>query len=167
MAEKEVLIKEGLEHKGVFNFSDYYEFAYKWLKDEGYDVIEEKYEEKVSGNSRDIAIEWKAGQKMTDYFKFDIGVRFLILGATDVEVEIEGSRKKMNKGKIEMGIKGTIVKDPESKWDEAPVSRFLRDTYNKYIIPKQIEKQEDKLKDDIQDFQEALKAFLELQGRRK
>ena len=166
MAEKEVVISEGLEYRGIFNFSGFYEFAYHWLKEEGYEVVEDKYQEKVTGNSREIAVDWKAGKPVSDYFKAEIDVRILILGATDVEVEIEGVRKKMNKGKIELKFKGSLVKDPESEWEGSPFFRFLRGMYNKFIIGKNIEQQEDQLKEDVQDLNEEIKAFLEIQGRR-
>ena len=72
----------------------------------------------------------------------------------------------MNKGKISAEIKGSLVKDPESKWDKSHVWRFLRDIYNKYIIPARVETQEDKVMGDVKDVKEDVKSFLELQGRR-
>ena len=85
---------------------------------------------------------------------------------TDVEVEIDKQRKKMNKGKIEMKINGVIVKDPESKWDKTAFYRFLRDVYNKYVIPGRVENIESKIRKTVIDFKEEIKAFLELTGRR-
>ena len=60
MAEKEQVLKEKLEHSGLWDFKGFYSFAHSWLKEEDYDVEEGKYSEKVSGNSRDINFEWKA-----------------------------------------------------------------------------------------------------------
>ena len=62
-------------------------------------------------------------------------VEFEVKELVDVEVEIDGKKKKMNKGKVSVDIKGDLVKDPESKWDVTPFYRFLRDLYGKYIIP--------------------------------
>lgn len=165
MAEKIILLKETLEHVGIFSFSDFYEYAYRWFKEESYGVIEEKYSEKVTGNARDITVEWKCTKRLSDYFKIDISVRMEILGLTDVEAEIDGKKKKMNKGRMRVEFKGTMIRDPDSKWDTSPFYRFLRDMYNKYIIPGHVESQEDLLKDDVKDVKEALKNFLELQGK--
>ena len=116
MVEKEEVIKEKITHSGVFNFSEFYSYAHSWLKEEDYGVAEEKYNEKVSGNSRDITIEWKASKEVSDYFKVSIKVEFQIEGLVDVEVEVDGKKKKTNKGKVTVDIKAALLKDPESKW---------------------------------------------------
>lgn len=166
MAEKEEVIKEKVEHSGIFNFSEFYSFAHRWLKEEDYGVAEEKYTEKVSGNARDIYFEWKASKQLSDYFKIEIKMKFDISDLVDVEVEIDGKKKKMHKGKVGLEIKGTLVRDPDSKWDTSPFYRFLRDVYNKYLVPKRVENISMKVQSDVKDFKEELKAFLELLGRR-
>lgn len=165
MAEKIILLKEVLEHVGIFSFSDFYEYAYRWFKEEDYGVIEEKYSEKVTGNARDITVEWKCSRSLSDYFKIEIAVRMEIIGLTDVEAEIDGKKKKMNRGRMRVEFKGTMIRDPDSKWDASPFYRFLRDIYNKYIIPGHVESQEGRLRDDVKDVKEALKNFLEMQGK--
>lgn len=166
MAEKFILIKEVLEHTGIYGFSEMYEYLYRWFKEESYGVIEEKYNEKVSGTTRDISVEWKCGKTLSDYFKVEISVKMEAGGISDVEVEVDGKKKKMNKGRLRIELKGTLIRDPDSKWDASPFFRFLRDVYNKYVIPGRVDTMEDKVKDDIRDVKESLKSFLELQGRR-
>ena len=104
MAEKDQLIKEKLDHSGLFDFSALYSFAHSWYKTEEYGVIEEKYSEKVSGNARDMDIEWKANKPLSDYFKIEQKLKFEVRELTDVEVEIDGKKRKMNKGKISLEI---------------------------------------------------------------
>ena len=166
MAEKDQLIKEKLEQVGLFSFDDLYSYAYTWFKEEGYGVTEEKYSEKHSGGSKDITVEWKCARGMSDYFKAEIGVKFDVSGLTDVEVEYEGKKKKTNKGRVSIDIKGTLIQDPQSKWDETPTYKFMRDLYMKYIIPGRVDTMEDKVKGGVRDFKEALKVFLESSGRR-
>lgn len=167
MADKDRIIKEKVEHSGLFDFKGFYEYAHSWLaEEEDYGVVEEKYSEKVSGNARDIKIEWEATKQLSDYFKIEISIEFDVKDLTEVEVEIDGRKKKMNKGKVSVEIIGALIKDPESKWDSSPTARFMRDVYNKYIIPKRVETMEDRITKDVKDFKEELKAFLELTGRR-
>ena len=166
MVEKDVIIKEKLDHSGVFSFSEFYEYAHSWFKNELYGVVEEKYSEKVSDKGRDIDIEWRAMKKVSDYFKLEHTIKMNIKGLIDVEVEIGGKRKKMNKGSIAMEIKGILVKDWESKWDTNAFFRMLREVYNKYIIPGRVDAMEDKVMDDVRTFKEEIKAFLELTGKR-
>jgi hypothetical protein len=166
MAEKEKILKEKLDHSGVFDYKGFYNFAHLWFKNENYGVVEEKYSEKVSSNAKDIAIKWVATKTLSDYFKIEIEVKFDVTGLVDVEVEIDGKKKSSNKGKVVVEIKGTLIRDPESKWDESPFLRFLRDTYNKYVIPKRLEDMQFKVDGDVKTFKEELKAYLEMGGKR-
>ncbi len=166
MAEKDMVIKEKVESSGLFNFSSFYSFAHTWFRDENYGVMEERYIEKVSGSSRDLLIEWVATKFLSDYFKIEQKIKFEVKGLTEVEVEIDGQRKKMNKGSVMVEVKGTLVMDHLSKWDINPTYKFMRSIYNKYIIPTRIDNMQDKVRGDVRDFKEQLKAFLELSGKR-
>jgi hypothetical protein len=167
MVEKDQILKEKLDHTGIFNFSELYAFMHTWLKNELYGVNEEKYGEKVSGNARDITFEWKAKKKLSDYFWIEHTIKIDITGLTDVEVEIDGKKKKMNKGKIAMEIKGVLIKDPKNTWDETkPFYKFLREAYDKYIIPKRVDAMEIKVETDVRAFKDEVKAYLELTGKR-
>ncbi len=166
MAEKEIIIGEKLDYSGLFKFSDLYQEAHFWFSEESYGVIEEKYAEKISGNSKEIDVEWKCTKRLGDYFKMEHKVKFEIKGLVDVEVEIDGKKKKMQQGRLRIDIKGAIIKDAGSNWDPKPMYRFLRDVYNKYIIPQRIDAMEDKVKADVKSFKEDMKSYLELSGKR-
>jgi hypothetical protein len=166
MAEKDFVIKEKLEYSGLFDFPSFYAFAHNWFKETGYGVTEEKYSEKTDGHSRDISIEWKATKNFSDYFKAEHTISFRIGGLVDVEAEIDKVKKKMNRGSIFTDIKGTLIKDPQSKWEASVFSRFWRDVYNKYIIPSRIQHIREEVETHIKNFKEELKAYLELTGRR-
>ena len=97
MAEKDLVLKEKVEHSGLFAFPGLYSYVHSWLKDENYGINEDKYSEKVSGNKRDLLIEWKASKRLSDYFKIEIAVKYEISEMTEVEAEIDGEKKKMNK----------------------------------------------------------------------
>src|SRR3990167_9152165 len=76
MADKDIIISEKLDYRGLVKFSDLYQYAHSWFMEENYGVIEEKYSEKVSGNNKEIDIEWKCTKPMGDTFnKFIIPQR--------------------------------------------------------------------------------------------
>lgn len=168
MAEKELLIKEKIEQEGLFTFKDFYKYAHQWFKDEKYDsIIEEKYQEKLSGNEKELVIEWKTSKKLSDYFKAEISIKMEVLNMIEVEAEIDGKKKKTNKGKVSAEIKGTLVRDPESKWNSTPFYRFIHEIYSKYVIPARVNELNDKVVDDVRDFKDYLKVFFSHQGLRK
>jgi hypothetical protein len=166
MADKKQVIKEKIEHSGLVDFKALYSFTHSWLTDENFDVFETDYKESVTGNSRNIHFKWSGTRGMSDYLKHEVSLEFKISDLVEVEVEIDKKKKKMNKGKIWLEMKGTLVKDPESKWDSTPFYRFIRGVYDKYIIPNILEGQENKIIGDVIKLKEQIKAFLEITGRR-
>lgn len=167
MAEKEQIIKEKVEHSGLFDFKGFYSFTHSWLKEESYDVVEEKYSENVSGSARNINFEWSATKTLSDYFKRELKLKFDIKELVEVEVDIDGKKKKMNKGKVSLEVKGSLIKDPDSNWESSPFYRFLRDIYNKYVVPGRIDNMSGLTAGDVVSLKEEVKAYLELSGRRK
>jgi hypothetical protein len=167
MSEKTEVIKEKIGHTGVFSFKGLYSFMHEWLKEqENYVVKEDGYSESITGNKKNITFKWLSAKQMSDYFKVEIEIKAKISDLADVEAEIDGEVKKTNKGKVEMEIKGVLNKDPASKWDSVMFYRFLRDVYDKYIIPSRVNNMEDKVMTDVVDLKEQIKAFLEIEGKR-
>jgi hypothetical protein len=165
MAEKDVVFAAKLKHSGIFNFNDFYSFVYDWLKDQGYGVSEEVYSEKVTGDSKQIDIQWSASRTISDYFKNIIKVSWMVLGMKNVEVEREGKKIKMNTAVIELKFKGILVKDYESKWEDNPVWKFLRGVYDRYIIRSRIDEYEGRLVGEVNELISQCKSFLALEAR--
>ena len=73
----------------------------------------------------------------------------------------------MNRGKIALEIKGMMIKDPKNTWDETkPIYKFLREVYDKYIIPSRVDAMRDKIEADVRTFKDEVKAYLVLTGKR-
>lgn len=167
MAEKDVIIKEKISYSGYGKFSDAYSYAHDWLKGEGYSVVEEQYTEKVKGSSKDIELVWKATKQITDYFKIELDLKWRILGLEDVEVEIDGKKKKMNKFMgIGIDIKGTLIKDYKNEWNKSPTTKFFKELYNKFVIPSRTEQMKERVESVVQGFKEEMKALFELTGKK-
>jgi hypothetical protein len=167
MAEKDTLSGAKVKHKGIFSFKDAYAFLHGWLINEGYDINEKTYKENIgAGGVKEIEIEWDAMRKITDYFRFHIKVKFHIIGMTDVEVEVDGKKQKMNKGTFEMRAKAVLEKDWESRWENKAFFKFLRTLYDRYLVPARIDKYEGKLLSEHDEFMTQAKSFLSLSGMR-
>lgn len=167
MVEKDTLIKEEVKYEGLGNFKDTYKFAHEWLISENFKVTEDKYGEKIKGNEKEIEVVWKCKKKLSDYFAAFIELKWTIRGMTDVEVEIDGQRKKMNKfAELKIAIKGVLEKDVSSKWTGTAMQQFFKDVYHKYVIPQRMEDREDSVKNTVRSLKEEIKDFLELTGRR-
>ena len=166
MVEKKTILAEKLKQIGIFNFKDYYNFMYDWLRNEGYDVVEKAYLEKVNGDSKDIEVKWEATRRISDYFKYKIELKWVLLGIKDATVEKEGKKIKMNSGSLEINFTSWLLKDPEQKWENKPWAKFLRGIYDKFIIRNRIEEYENELLNDTNELVDQGKAFLVLEAKR-
>lgn len=167
MAEKNIIIKEKLKYAGYGDFKTIYSYAHDWLKGEQFSVVEESYTEKVKGSTKDIDISWAASKAITDYFKIDLALKWRVLGMEDVEVEVDGKKKKMNKfSEISIDIKGTLVKDYTNQWNKSATTKFFKELYNKYVIPARTGEMSGEVGKVVQDFKEEMKALLELTGKK-
>ena len=167
MPEKDTIFSSKIKYDGIFSFPDVYKFCYDWLKDEtGLDISEDKYTEKLKGDSKELDIEWTGEREVTDYFKFEIGIKFKILNLKNVEIKQDNIKIKTNKGSVEIKTKGTLVRDYKGKFERNFFQKFLRSIYEKWVITSRIREFEEKLIGDCDEFLAQAKAYLDLEGKR-
>lgn len=168
MAEKDTIFASKIKQAGIFNFNDFYKFCYDWLLDEtDMDfVLEKKYSEKIESVGKKVEIEWEAHKKVTDYFKFIIKVKIRILKLEKIEINQGGTKIKTNKGTVELDVKGVLVRDYQGKFEKNAFQIFLRNAYEKWIIPSRIDQFEGKLFSACDEFLAQAKSYLALEGKR-
>ena len=167
MAEKDQIFSSKIKYDVIVFFRDFYKFCYDWLTEEtDLLVAETKYVEKLKGNEKDIDVEWVGVRKVTDYFKFEVKVKFQILRLKEVEITQKGIKIKTNQGSVEVKVTGTLIRDYEGKFETTAHRKFLRSTYEKWVIPSRIEQFEEKLISDSDEFLSQAKAYLDLEGKR-
>ncbi|MBS3071306.1 hypothetical protein J4407_03335 [Candidatus Pacearchaeota archaeon] len=167
MAEKDTVYSSKIKYSGVFSFKDFYKFCYEWLTEEtGLTITENKYSEKISGDSKSIEIKWSGTREMTDYFKIEADVSFMVMGLTKVEVNENGKKIETNKGTVQLGIKSSLVRDYNGKFETTAFNKFLRGVYEKWVIPSRINEFQGKISSDSDEFLAQAKAYLDLEGKR-
>ncbi|MEK6757609.1 MAG: hypothetical protein AABX88_00630 [Nanoarchaeota archaeon] len=167
MGESSNIFSSKMKYDGIFSFSEFYKFCHEWLKEEaGLSISEGKYAEKLSGDAKNIDVEWKGEKKVTDYFKYEVKVVFKIIGLKNVEMMKGGAKIKTNTGSVEVSIKGNLIKDYEGKWEKDAFKKFLRGIYEKWIISSNVEAMENKLVSDCDEFLGQAKAYLDLEGKK-
>jgi len=164
MVEKDKITEEKVKRSGIFDFKELYQFVYRWLRNEDYDVEEKKYIEEVTGESKKVEIKWEATKKITDYFKIELKLEWRIIGLVNVEVERNGKRVKMNNGSFEVKITGTLIRDYQNSWDRNPTYKFFRGIYDRYIVIGTVKKYETKVFGEVEELSEQIKAFLTIEG---
>ena len=165
MAEKDQIYAEKLKYTGIWSFEKVYRFLWDWFNDAGYKITEKGYTEKIKPNGKELEIKWIAKRKISDYFRFLIKANWLIIGMTEVEVQKEGAKVKMNKGYIEIKFSATLEKDYEHRWENNAFVKFLRGVYDRYIIKARIDKYEDRLLEETDEVIAQTKSFLTIEGK--
>ena len=166
MAEKNTVFKGKIKQEGIFNFQEFYSFAYDWLKGEGYSVKEKVYGEKVMGDAKEVEIEWEAKKKISDYFRFGIKMNWKILRMKKIKIKRENKEVNMNSGLVEIKFNAVLVKDYESRWEDAPIWKFLRGIYDRYIIKSRITQYEENLTEELDELIAQCKSFLTIEAKR-
>jgi hypothetical protein len=151
-------------HSGIFEFKELYRFMYEWFRDYQYLLLEKKYSEKIKADGKDVEIEWVCFRKISDYFRFKIAITLRIIKLVSVEVQEGGLKVNRDKGEVEIKFASWLEKDWDSKWEQNPISKFLRGVYDRYIIRSRTEHYEDKLKSELDEAMAQFKSFLSLTG---
>jgi hypothetical protein len=166
MGTKNVLTKEEVKYSGVLDFKGMYSFASDWIKDGDYGLSEKSYSEKVKGDAKNIEIVWSASRKLNDYYKSHIDIKWTLSGLKDVEVEIDGKKKTMNKvTNMKIALKGSLESDYDNKWSGSSTKNFMKGVFEKYVNPAKKDKMGSEVNDFVVDLKNELKAFLELTGK--
>jgi hypothetical protein len=167
MPERETIFSSDVKYGGVFSFKDFYQFCHEWLTEEiGLYVEEGTYQEKISGDSKSIEVEWKGSKKLSDYFKFETRISFVVGGLTNVEAVQEGIKIKTNRGSIKVSVKGDLVRDYQGKFEGTAFKKFMRSIYEKWVIPSVVEQMEGKVVGACDRFLGQAKAYLDLEGKK-
>jgi len=166
VGEKDKIFESAIKHSGIFNFREFYIYCHDWLEDEaGLGIMEKKYAEKVVGDAKEIDVEWAGDKNLTDYFRFDVSVKFRIRPIKKVQITRDGKKIDTNEGSIEVKIKGFLVRDYQGKYDSTAFRKFLRGIYEKWIIISRVKEFENKIFGDCDEFLNQAKAFLDLEHR--
>lgn len=166
MSEKEILFSSKVKHAGVFSFAAFYKFCYDWLVEEtGLLLQETRYTEKIKGDVKEIDVEWEGFKKLTDYFKFEMKVKFKVLGLKEVQIKKGDATIKTNEGQVEVAVKSTLVRDWQGNFEKTSFQKFLREIYDKWVIPSRIDQLEGKIIGDSDEFLGEAKAWLALEGK--
>jgi hypothetical protein len=134
MAEIKTLIDgKSLSYEGVFSLKELYRIIDKWFKDHGYDKNEIKNWEDVAENEKQIIIEIIPYKKVSDYARIDIRVFMIFSKLSDIEMNKDHLKMKMNKGKAEFYFDAYVVTDYEQKWETTALFYFMKNVFDKFV----------------------------------
>jgi hypothetical protein len=125
-------------YAGVFDYDKLIKTFAQWYNEEGYEFREMIYKHKVpspSGSEQELKVEgWK---KITEYVQYWIYVRIKIWELKELDVVIDGEKKKMARGKLQITFSSSTWLDYNNKFNTEMAVR-IQDFLHKYVWHKQI-----------------------------
>jgi len=144
-------IKTRVKFSGVFDFRDLYRMVRDYLQDKGYvqgdswKYMENYYSEKHSSNPKEgntVWIWWRTFKKgdegstfYTQHIDIDFHARFL----KDTEMVIDGEKRRLQKGELEILFSAYLNVDPDNKWSSHWLLKGFLDMYIRRIWRKRRE----------------------------
>lgn len=163
MAERQIVVdKERITYEGLFLVKDLIKIFYDWSGDKGYIPIETRHVEVAKEDGKTVEIDFNPFKKVTDFSKNVFQIKLMCTGVTDVVVEQEGQRKKLNQGKVQLIFTCWLETDYEHRWETKPLFYVIRTFFEKYVYGRFVAGYHTAIKNDVKTLQDSYKAYLNL-----
>lgn len=124
-----------IERTGIFDMGHLYKQMREWFAENNYIYTEKENTTKVKDKGIEIKLKMAGERRVTDYFKFEIDVRFLVIEVQKVKMK----DKELDKGILSAFIKANLHFDYRHIWTKNKFAKLLRFIYNNFIIKRKID----------------------------
>ncbi|MCP3683956.1 MAG: hypothetical protein GY861_14830 [bacterium] len=163
MSERKLVVDHlKLTYDGLFNITMLYRTIDNWFMENGFDKREVRNQEHLKPDGKYIEIELQPWKKITDYARHVIKVQIKMLRIQDVEVEQDGLKVKVQKGRVNIIFDSYLDTDYEGRWEMKPFYFFLRTVFDKFVYRTYTSQFEDLLVEKTSNLFATIKAFLNL-----
>lgn len=163
MSELRLIVDhEKLNYEGFFNVTELYQLIDNFFREKGFDKREVRNEEHMRPEGKYIMIELMPWKKITDYVKHVIRVEIKMFGVTEVEVERDKHKLRLNKGRINIIFDGYLETDYEHRWEQRPMFFFLRTVFDKFVYKIYTQEAIGQLTATTYELRDIIKGFLNL-----
>ena len=160
MPESDIIYKDAqLKLKGIYDLKLMYKKIYEWLQDEGFEIKEKYYVERIKPFGKIIEFEWECQQSEGEYFKYQINLKCFVIGANQIEVEKDNEKLKLTKSELELTFNAKLIRNANNKWAD---DSFIKKLYEEYFIKDEIEHQKIEVYKEVHDLMAEIKNFINL-----
>lgn len=163
MAERRIIVDNlKISYSGYFKATELYQLIDNWLREKGYDKREIRNQEHVTREGKYVELEIEPWKKITDYANTKIRVEMKLLNLTDVIVQKNSRKEKLNKGRVHIRFDAYLETDYEHRWESRPVYLFIRTIFDKFIYASYTHQFEGELAENVHELHDVVKGFLNL-----
>ncbi len=163
MSEVDTVIEDRkITYEGMFSTAEVYKMIEGYFSKLGYDRVELKNSEVVRAEGKYIEIILEPYKTVSDYARYVVNIKMIFSDVKDAEAKIDGKKKRMNLGKVQILFNGYLVTDYENRWEQKPIYYFVRAMMNKYILMPVTGKYKAEIKTHVEQCSLNIKSFLNL-----
>lgn len=123
-----------IEREGLYDVNKLYKRMREWFEDNNYFYMEKENTTNVRDKGVEVKMTMIGERKVTDYFKFKIEVKFLIVEMEKVKVK----DKLLDRGFLRAFMTATLYLDYRHIWDKNKLAKLLKFIYNNFLIRRKI-----------------------------
>lgn len=145
-------LKTRMKYSGIFDFKQIYRDIKEKLTDLGYmdskagakNMMETYYSEKRSSDPREAKTMWlwwrtEKSEENSPFYVQKMGMDFHLRYIKDVEVMLDGEKKRAQQGEIEIWVDCNLIIDPDDQWKNHWLMSYFLDFMVRRIWRKQRE----------------------------
>lgn len=134
MVEKNLLV-DGLEinYEGLFTVDGLFKKIDQLTGSKGYARVEKERSEKVTEKGKEIFFELRPAKVPHPYHMLFIYMYITIKDVEDIEIIIDGVKKIVQKGKVNIEVNGWEWTDFFGRWEQNPWYTVLSNVVDKFI----------------------------------
>lgn len=149
-----------IDYKGAFELNQMIRLITSYTKEMGFDARYDKDFEINTKAGKHVDFVFYPWKKITDFARHQIKVRILTENMVKVDAVLDNKKVKLDYGRLQIFIDGTLDLDYFSKWNKHPVLMFIRTLYNKFVYRAYTERFEQRLIFDIHHIYDRLQKML-------
>lgn len=156
-----------IKFRGLYDLDGLYSFMANWLRQRRYEVHETLYKAKPP----ELEIRMRAERKITGFIMEVLTVYYHSWGEYDLDVMVNGTKKKMTNARMIITLGGEIRAPYEDifgrpRWTASAVERRLLDLFRNWFVRRELESVYwDTLYYEMYKFHGAIKDFLKYEAK--
>lgn len=126
-----------IKHRGLFDFNLLLKEIFDWCNSYRYNFNEKKHKHKP----KEREVELFMDKKVNEYVKYIIEVAIRVWDLKTVEVVKDGKTHKVNQGRIEVVVSGTLITDYSKSFGGSKFLQGLQKFMHNYVLKRTIEEE--------------------------
>jgi hypothetical protein len=158
------LDKRIIKYKGVFDYSGIYRVIISWIKKKNFEFHEKKHKEKPYHVGPEIEITWWAARRISGSIQLRIDMFIHLYDAVKTEVIVNGHKKQMINGRIQIDIWGKVIFDYSGQFEDSTFFKQIELFLTSKIMRKEILfKYIDPFDYELYDLEVMIRKFLDME----